>query len=55
MTSEQYLAAAHGEGITTASPGFERCALFVCDVANIQWWFHRAEPITAFLLAQTLC
>lgn len=45
-TGEHDLAAAHGEGLMAAQPGFERGAFFVCDVSNIQWWFHSAEPIT---------
>jgi hypothetical protein len=43
---EPSLAAAPGEGIMTAQPSAEGSALFVCDVADIQWWFHSVEPIT---------
>jgi hypothetical protein len=31
---KQYLAAAHGEGLGTTQPSFERAALVVCDMAN---------------------
>jgi hypothetical protein len=54
-TGSHDLAAAHGEGIMTAQPGFEHCAFFVCDVSKIQWWFHSAEPIIGSWHAQILC
>jgi hypothetical protein len=37
------LAVAHVEGLMTAQPSFERCALFVCNLVHIERWFHRAE------------
>lgn len=45
-TREPHLAAAHGKGLTTAPPSGEGDALFVCDMADIQWWFQSAEPST---------
>jgi hypothetical protein len=35
-TGERDLAAAHGEGLMAAEPGFERGAFFVGDVSTIQ-------------------